>query len=199
MRSWFVLVILGGVLAGWWYWSKHKTLSEPLHSPVVLPEKNHEFFENIRPGCPSEVRTLRMDDPYLRGVLEAGSTYQASMNYYECHRPQKGDLVLYRYSWKFMPVARQIVAVGGDRLALRRDKQGWQIWINGKVHRSSDNKPFIFGVPNVPPPLQNYSKAHGGVVLENHVVILSSFPPGDKDSTVYGAVEIRDILAKINP
>ncbi len=194
MKRWFLAALLCfGFLVYWLVTKKYKP--DPPPAAVVVDE-NLEFYKSIRPGCPSEIRQLKMDDPYLRGILELGASYQAAMNFYLCNPAEKGDLVLYRYSWKFLPVARQVVAVGGDRLRLKKLSNGWELWINDKVHVTNKQK-FLFGVPESPPPLENYIQANQGKVLPNHVVILASFPPGEKDSSVFGVVEINDIIAKI--
>lgn len=198
MRRWFLTALLCfSFVGGWLLYKRYAPKSGDPSAPVAQPSQDHEFFRSIRPGCPSEIRTLKMEDPFLRGILEQGAAFQAAMNYYQCNSPVKGDLVLYRYSWKFMPVARQIVAVGGDKIALRKVGSGWELWINGKVHLGGKQR-FVFGIPSADPPLQNYFKANKGTVLPNHVLVLSSFPPGDKDSSVFGAVDIQDIVGKIS-
>lgn len=186
------------VFAGWVFYRQNYLDSDRIitGAGIEIPKENHEFYNQVRPGCPGDIRNLQMDEPYLRGILELGTAYQALMNYYECNPPKTGDVGLYRYSWKFLPVPRQIVAVPGDKIKLKKSALGWEMTINGKVHFGGNQK-FIFGTPKVPPPLFAYLEMHQGILQPGHVVVLASFPPGDKDSTIFGVVELRDIVGKV--
>lgn len=186
------------VFAAWFFYRQYSSDSEKIitGAGIEIPTENHEFYTQVRPGCPGDIRNLQMDEPYLRGILELGTAYQAVMNYYECNAPKAGDVGLYRYSWKFLPVPRQVVAVPGDQLQLKKSALGWEIIINGKPHFGGNQK-FIFGTPKVAPPLFNYLQMHQGILQPGHVVVLASFPPGDKDSTIFGVVELRDIVGKV--
>ena len=57
--------------------------------------------------------------------------------------------------------------------------------------------PYFFGA-ETPPTLSLYVQSSGGVLRSGDVIILSTLPPGDSDSGVFGVASIVDLLGKVD-
>lgn len=174
----------------------------PPKKPNIVTElggkPTNQIFHFDQDVCPGPTISFKNLDVYLRGVVERDEVVPVAMNWYKCHPPKVGDVVLYRFSWHMEPVLKQIVAIEGDRVDLVQDPEGrgWNIVLNGKVYESSGRRYFV-GVSKFAPPLKLYADANGQVLKQGLVVVLSTLPPGEKDSGYFGAVSIQDIVGRV--
>ncbi|MEK7356269.1 MAG: S26 family signal peptidase, partial [Bdellovibrionota bacterium] len=152
----------------------------------------YRFDQDVCPGPKASFKNLDLN---LRGYVEKDETVSVTLNWYRCHPPKVGEIVLYRFSWHREPVLKRIVATEGDRidLVLDHEGRGWNLVLNDKVFESSGRRYFI-GVPKVAPPLKLYADANDHVLKPGLVVVLSSHPPGENDSGWFGPVSIQDIV-----
>jgi signal peptidase I len=180
----FIVVLTAAGLLYWRFFSRPS-------------DANKEIYSFDTQKCPAGIIDFEVPDVYMRGRLEKGAKIKVELNWYHCHEPKRDDLVLYRYSWKRDPVIKRIVALPGDTIRLNKDPEGrgWNLYVNDE-RIGEDDQPFFFGVKNVKPPLELYAEANKGRVKPGHVVLLSSFPPGDSDSTIFGAIDLGDVVGK---
>jgi hypothetical protein len=189
-----IIIIILAIVA-FWIFKKNGPGEAEVGPPI--PHK-------IRGGpCPGEVKEFTQDDVYMRGLLEQGQKFKVIMNYYDCNPPKKGDLVLFSFSDQMQPVVKVIRAVQGDKYKLTVDKKyhAWDIWINGEQLFSLTNpsQPYFMGTSDSKHPLHLYEGPRKGVLQQNEVILLSSFPPGDKDSGIFGLFNLVDVLGKVEP
>lgn len=181
-----LLVVVAAVL----FYGHHTRLRDDL-----TPQSLYDFDPN---KCPGKTYRLKMADLYMRGLLEFGEEFKASMNWYKCNQPVVGDMVLYRFSGSTMPVVRRIVAVAEDLIAVKHEKAAgyWILLVNDQMVKSETGTPYFFG-GSAEPPLKLYEKTHGGKISAGEAVVFSSFPPGSDDSGVFGVIAVQDIVAKV--
>ncbi len=155
----------------------------------------YNFDPNVCPGKPIE---FVVKDPYMRGVVEVDQKVKITMNYYACNNLQQGDIVLYKYSQYEEPVIRRVVAVPGDKFKLKSvPREGWELSVNGKVVAGVKGQPYRFGVDKYDPPLELAGKQRKFVLPAKELILLSSFPPGDRDSGIFGLSNQNDIVGKV--
>lgn len=166
---------------------------------VVAPERIRKEIYNFDPSvCPGETVTLKMTDPYLRGLIEEGTDVPTVINQYSCAPLERGDVVLYRFSEFDDPVFRRAVAIAGDKYdlnAVEGDGGGWELVVNGKKVRGVKGEAYTFG-GEAEPPLKLAVAQNGGRVGKDQAIVFSSFPPGDRDSGVFGMISTGDIIGK---
>jgi hypothetical protein len=163
--------------------------------PVLKPA---DWMASATQGaCPGKEMVLEMNDPYMRGIVEKGQKFKVTLNWYACHPIRKGDYVLYRVSAQMNPVVRIVRAVPGDRFELERDKahDAWNLLVNGEKVMS-EGKPHFFG-GSQPPTLSLYVKQRGGFLGPQEIILFSSWAPGDTDSSVFGLLNLNDVLGKV--
>ncbi len=186
----YIVVALVAVIAvgAWW------ALNSPKKEGNPTPQELYAFDTE---KCPGQTVQMSMTDVYLRGILERGEKFSALINWYRCNSIERGDLVLYRFAHDRDPVVRKIYGVPGDKIVVDFHKglKAWTLKINDEEVQATDG-PYFFG-GEVPPPLANYAKDHDGTLQPGDVILLSSFPPGSEDSSIFGAIALVDIIAKV--
>lgn len=195
------MVILGIILIAFVFLVFHfKSTKHPLKvTDESMGDKSRvrkKVYDFDTQKCPGESILVKSDDVYMRGLIEQGQEVSVQMNYFKCQSPEQGNLILYRYSEFDNPVIKRIVATPGDKFEVFETKQGWILKVNGKFVTGIKGENYLFG-GNLPPPLALAAKAKKGILGKNEVIILSSFPPGDKDSGVFGVISLNDIVGKI--
>ncbi|MBK9293940.1 MAG: hypothetical protein IPM57_05770 [Oligoflexia bacterium] len=180
------LVILGG-----YYAYKFAT-----RSPGPDP-----FIRKRGGPCPGETKTMVQNDPYMRGVIEQGQKFRVILNYYDCNKPKRGELVLFQIHQSMDPVVKIIRGVQNDRFKLIKDvKRGaWNLEVEDDIIYSLVNKDekYFFG-GNMAPPLSLYERSHNGKITGNgDVILLSSWPPGSIDSGQFGMFNLADVVGKV--
>lgn len=155
----------------------------------------YNFDPTLCPGIPID---FVVKDPYMRGIVEVNQTVKITMNYYACNQLKKGDIVLYKYSQYEEPVIRRVVAVPGDKFKLRSvPREGWELSVNGNVITGVNGQPYRFGVDKYDPPLELAGKQRNFVLPAKELIVLSSFPPGDRDGGIFGLSNQNDIVGKV--
>lgn len=162
------------------------------------PQERKEIYNYDLSVCPGKTVAWKMQDPYMRGVVEEGQIVNVTMNFYKCNDLKKGDVVLYRFSNYHDPVVKRVVAAPGDtfKLTMVRD-EGWELTVNGKVVRGVKGEPYRFGVPAHKPPLQLAAESRKGKLPPGELIVFSSFPPGDRDGSLFGLANQNDIVGKV--
>lgn len=193
-----VATLLAIAMGAFFYMRTSDSLAPEVKAPDDKPL--YAFDKTI---CPGQKVELEMADVYMRGLVEQGQRFAATLNWYSCNQPKRGDIILYRLSHKMNPVVKRIVAVPGDKIRLLKDERlgAWTIAINGAnqfYKAGRESKPYFFGTAEVTPPLGLYAEQNRGIVGPNEVLVLSSFPPGDADSGTLGAINISDIIAIVD-
>jgi len=159
-----------------------------------------EFGRKKSRLCPGETKEFVMKDSHMRGILNEGEKYKVIFNYYDCNPIRRDDLVLYQFSTQFEPVVKIARGIPGDKFQLKQDqkRKAWNLLINGEMLVSAVDRtvPYFFGAES-PPTLSIYFQSRGGELKSGDVIALSSLPPGDSDSGVFGVASIRDILGRV--
>ena len=129
--------------------------------------------------------------------IEPGQTIKVLFNYYDCHKIERGDVVLFNYAGNKNPLIKIVKGIPGDKFELRKSGAGWHILINNQVVKNSKDEPyFISG--NRYKMLSLYEKDYKGVIPENAYLLLSERVAGSVDSTTFGLVDKGGIIAKVD-
>jgi hypothetical protein len=149
-------------------------------------------------ACPGEKLTLKMQDEHMSGILEKDELYTVTQNYYACNKVAKDDLVLYRFSESLPPVVKTVKAVAGDTFKTNYDKvkRQWSLDINGETVKDVDGQVYYFGNEN-PTMIGLYEKQLKNTLAEGQLILLSSRPPGNSDSTRFGLANVIDVIGKV--
>ena len=185
-----VLAVLAGIAA--YFMTRDSEVAE------VPAERIRKEIYNFDPAvCPGQSVKLKMTDPYMRGLLEEGADVETSMNYYKCNPLARNDVVLYRFSEFDEPVFRRVVGIAGDKFepVYNEDKGAWELKINGKLVVGVKGEKYLFGGED-PPPLELAANQMKNKLGAGLAIVLSSFPPGDRDSGTFGAISVGDIVGK---
>lgn len=186
------------VLIGWLlylYINKKKEIQKPIE---LGPRETKEIYNYDRKKCPGEPIEFTVKDPYMRGVVEENQKVKVVMNYYSCNSLKDGDVVLYKYSQYEEPVIRRVVGVPGDSFKLKSvEHEGWELYVNDKVVTGAKGQPYRFGVDKYAPPLELAARQRKNVLPEKELIVFSSFPPGDRDSGIFGLANQDDIVGKV--
>jgi len=147
--------------------------------------------------CPGKTLTKKMQDVYLRGILEKDEEYQLIQDWYWCNEVKRGEVILFKYSDQQPPVVRKVYGVPGDKFEVifDEDMNAWKVKIAGKIHMHGD-KPFTFGGEEKPV-LKLLEESRNGVLGPREIIIFASFPPGETDSSILGVVNLNDVVGKV--
>lgn len=190
-----LVIGIGLVLFAFCNRKKEVVVETPKATP---PPGQKEIYNFDHTKCPGETIDFVVKDPYMRGVVEEGQKVKVVMNYYACNDLKHGDVVLYKYSQYQDPVVRRVVAVPGDSFTLRSvENEGWELFVNGKVVTGVKGQPYRFGVDKYAPPLELAAQQRQHKLPEKELIVLSSFPPGDRDGGLFGLSNQVDIVGKV--
>jgi len=150
--------------------------------------------ENLNCITSVEERTVRGDS--LKGIVEPGQTVNVFFSYYQCNQPKKGDLVLVNYAGNDNPILKIIKALPGDKFSLDQTSNGWNILVNGKKLKNSENKEYLINGKKSQM-LYLYVKSYNNVIPANAYLVLGNLIGGSVDSTAFGLVSRNDIIGKV--
>ncbi len=177
MRRFFVTVIITGVMAGM------------IHSAFLSAGAAEEVV-------PTETVIVRGTS--LSPLIRPGEEVKIFRGYYRDHPVQRGDIVLVNYSGNENPLIKIVKGLPQDSFALQKgdNRAGWHILINNKILKNSENKDYVnYGKRHKM--LSLYIKDFNGVIPENTYLVLGNIPAGTLDSTRFGLIDGKQIIARV--
>jgi len=121
----------------------------------------------------------------------------ALFGYYDCNEIKKGDIVLYDYAGSKTPLIKIIRAIPGDSFELvEKDSGRWNILINGEILKNSEGNPYLISGKRYEM-LALYERSYQSEIPEEAYLLLGNITSGATDSTRFGFVSQRGILAKV--
>ena len=168
----------------------------------LRPEKKSSYIseqERLKGPCPGKTETLVAKDPAMSALLPEGTKFHMIENWYACKPVERGDLVMYRYSFQRDPVVRQVVGVPGDKFELVEDKvhHSWNLLVNGKLILDKDKEAHYFGALGRPSVLSLYAKNGKGTLNPKNSIVFNKTSPSQLDSGMFGVVNVDDFLGKV--
>ena len=133
----------------------------------------------------------------LSGVLESGQEVTAHTGYYACHMPAHNEIVIYAMPGRAEPLMKIIKGVPGDQFNVRKTEEGNEIFINNEKLLTTTDRPYIIS-DNRLEYLSGYEKKYNGRVPEGYAFILGNVPGGSVDSILFGFVQIKDLVARVD-
>lgn len=147
--------------------------------------------------CPGETTTEKMNDIYMRGILEKDQEYKLEHNWYWCKPVERGDLVLLKFSDKFPPIVRKVYGIPKDKFEVVYDKShmSWKIKIQNEW-LSVNNEIYYFGTA-AKTLLKQYEEGRHGILGEREILVFTNIHPGITDSTTLGIVNLNDVVGRV--
>lgn len=129
---------------------------------------------------------------YVRGdsmspYLKAEDPLTIYPDFYQCHPIQRGDMVILQITKEQNPIVKFVKAIPGDRFTYKED----HIYINGKLLRNSQNKPYKIQSKM----LQLYSTSYP-VLPSDSYLVLGDQEGGSLDASKFGLIDKKQILGK---
>ena len=160
------------------------------------------------PKCQVETREVIVRGGSLQGFIEDGQTVKVLFGYYNCHKIEREDVVLYDFAGRPEPVIKIVKGIEGDSFHLgktdggwpasnaSRSDAGWHILINNEIVKNAQGEPYLIGEAGYRM-LSLYEKDYKGRIPGNAYLLLGNLTGGSLDSTMFGLIDKSDILGKV--
>lgn len=146
--------------------------------------------------CFVETKEMIVQGNSLEPLVMSGQTVKALFGYYSCHEIKREDVVLFDYAGSKNPVIKIVKGISGDKFELKQSGSGWNIFINDKLAKNSESKPYLI-TGNAYKMLSLYEKDYKGIIPENAYLLLGDRVSGSIDSTTFGLIDKSGIVAKV--
>jgi len=154
---------------------------------------NQEPNQNL--GCVTSIEERTVEGISLQGIIEPEEKVTVYFDYYKCHEPERGDIVLIDYAGNKNPIIKIVKGVSGDSFSLKETSGGWNILINNEVIRNSQGKEYVIS-QNGYKMLSLYANDYQNKIPEGAFLVMGNLVNGSIDSTVFGLISQDDIIGK---
>ena len=127
--------------------------------------------------------------------LKPEEDVQALFNYYDCNDISRDDVVLYKYSGNSNLLIKFIKAIPGDRWNLKKTNSGYEIVVNDTSLLNSEGKLYLIPESSIKM-MELYVKDYPAIPVDTYL-LLGNKTDGSLDSTSFGLVGKKDIMAKV--
>lgn len=145
----------------------------------------------VFPAAAQEVVTIRGNS--LAPLLNPDEEAKVQRNYYQNYPIQRNDVVLIDHAGRKNSLIKIVKGLGGDELTLQKVDKGWNILINNKILLNSENKKYIINGKKY-----KMLSLYEGVIPKDACLVLGDNPSGSLDSTRFGLINKKNIIAKVN-
>jgi len=156
---------------------------------------NSKIAESDKIECTVDSKTVIVNGYSMYPFLDSGKEITALYGYYDCNSVSRNDIVLYAYSGNKNLLIKFIRAVPGDRWNLKEVDGNYEIAVNDISIVNSEGKKYSIQESSVKM-LELYIKDYP-VIPENTYLLLGDQISGSMDSTRFGLVGKKEIMAKI--
>jgi len=163
---------------------------------AYLDKISKNFSSVLKNQCFSiEEKIVRGDS--MSGVIESGQTVKIFSGYYGCNEAKRGDVVIYSYSDDKNPLIKIIKGIPGDKFGFQKTELGQYILLNGEVLKNAQNKSYILNEKSYNM-LSMYERDYSGTIPSDSYLIMGNLTEGSADSTYFGLVGLKDLLARVD-
>ena len=161
---------------------------------LIMGMGNQAFLSSVTAETETSLETVIVRGDSLAPFLLAGQEVKICRGYYRSHPVERNDVVLVDYAGNENDLIKIVKGVAGDRLALQEAdaSKGWHILINGKVLANSEGRDYVITGKR-----RKMISLYTGVIPENVYLILGNVPSGSLDSTRFGLIDERQIVAMV--
>ena len=161
---------------------------------LIMGMGNQAFLSSVTAETETSLETVIVRGDSLAPFLLAGQEVKICRGYYRSHPVERNDVVLVDYAGNENDLIKIVKGVAGDRLALQEEdvSRGWNILINGKVLSNSEGRDYVITGKR-----RKMISLYTGVIPENVYLILGNVPSGSLDSTRFGLINERQIIARV--
>jgi signal peptidase I len=136
-----------------------------------------------------QLRYFRAVAPSMAPTLRAGEYFLADATYYRTHQPSRGEVAVYVHPKQTdMPVIKRVVAVEGDRVAV---KAGRAI-VNGMAVAEPYVEPGPADGINANMPEVRVPAGHVFVLGDNRAISIDS-----RDTVAHGPVPVENLIGRV--
>jgi signal peptidase I len=164
---------------------------------VFLYKENLKTIDEseIKEECVVDYRMVTISGYSMSPFLDSGEEVQALFNYYDCYDVLRNDVVLYKYSGNSNLLIKFIKAIPGDTWNLKKTDNGYEIVVNDISLLNSEGKLYLIPEGSTKM-LELYVKDYPVIPVDTYL-LLGDKIDGSTDSTSFGLVSKKDIMAKI--
>ena len=146
-------------------------------------------------SCTQE-KTIHINGNSMRGIFSNDQSTKAYYGYYACNPVKKDDIVILKFSSLLI---KRVVATSGDSAYYKKvGEDMFHLVVEEKVVKTSENTPYTF-TKNRIKVLHSELKKNNFIVPYNSVILLGNLKDGTKDSSRFGMLSTKKLIAKVYP
>lgn len=139
-------------------------------------------------NCGLQVKPFTVRGDSMSPLLKSGQEIKVSLDYYKCHQPASGDIVIIKITEDRNEIVKKVVGGPGDVFEYRNRN----IYINKKLLKNSQGK--IYSVDSKM--LELYAKSYPTLPKDTYLVMGENIG-GTLDSSRFGMIDVRQITGKV--
>ena len=152
-------------------------------------------FANTK--CEPLIQIMTVRGHSMDGLLKENQDLKIDTNYYACHAPKAGDVVVIKKTGFPAPIIKQIFSVPGDRFELKGDENaGAEFLVNGKAIKNFEGKYYRFKAQAFKM-LKLYESEFKYILPKEMYFVFGTSGNNSKDSTKFGPVPRSEIIGKL--
>lgn len=171
-----------------------KNPDHPANSEIIALNENSG--EKISPFCVTKMEEKTVRGNSMTGLIEPNEIVKLYFGYYDYNEVKRNDVVAYDYAGEPVPIIKIVRAVPGDSFQVNKTEKAWNIIVNGEILKNSKNNPYVLDEKRIKM-ISLYENSYNGIVPENVYLIMGNIETGSVDSTRFGLVGKKDIIAKV--
>ena len=168
-------------------------LSYFIYKDNLSVDKN--VAKNDKVECIINSKIVTINGYSMYPFLKPEEDVQALFNYYDCNDISRDDVVLYKYSGNSNLLIKFIKAIPGDRWNLKKTNSGYEIVVNDTSLLNSEGKLYLIPESSIKM-MELYVKDYPAIPVDTYL-LLGNKTDGSLDSTSFGLVGKKDIMAKV--
>lgn len=150
----------------------------------------------VNKNCQEQIETKIIRGRSMVGVLYPGDEIKVDMNFYNCHTPERGDLVIVKKEGFPAPIIKSLLVLPGDYFFLKGHKKSAELIVNGLPLKSARGDVFRFSKQGLKM-IKLYQDQFKGSMPKDSYFIFGTRGNNSRDSTKFGPILKKEIIGKV--
>lgn len=158
MKKFYILLFILLLITG--CWKKEDISSQDKTQDNTVEQKT----------CIEKIEKTKIKWTSMSPTFKNGDIVDIMVGYQKCNELKRNDIVVYNYAGNDIPVIKQIKWLSGDKFDLKQNENSWNILINDKVLKNSQDKAYKISDSNAKM-LKLYAKSYPVIPKDTYLLL----------------------------
>ncbi len=156
----------------------------------------YKIKSNSYKSCQTFAQNILVQGNSMSELFVPNQQVTATMNYYQCHEVQRGDIVLVKKENENQILIKYVALIPGDHFYIQGFQNGFHLIVNNNILLTPKGRPYLFNKSSERV-WSYFQKNNSEIVGPKEYFVLGTNSDGSLDSSHFGPVSKEELIGRV--